>query len=165
MTHDASMAVGGCLEIGMLRQELRDLRLDGLDQQRARSVAQNLGELVIERPGLNQLDNAIVGQGISLLQWTVEASNTPTICRLHRQFTPSWAIALANDDNALALPFWFLIKLLALAWMGPHEQHPAMAEPHVRPLWLNSCSPNQETELLFKDIEVTVAVQQLKRIY
>src|SRR5208337_4071759 len=54
----------------------------------ARSVAQNLGELVIERPWLNQLDNAIVGQGISLLQWRVEASNTPTMCRLHR-FTPS----------------------------------------------------------------------------
>src|SRR5271157_380986 len=87
MTHNAPMAVGG-LEIGMLRQELRDLRLDGLGQQRARSVAQNLGELVIERPWLNQLDNAIVGQGISLLQWRVEASNTPTMCRLHR-FTPS----------------------------------------------------------------------------
>ena len=83
MTHDALMAVGG-LEIGMLRQELRDLRLDGLGQQRARAVAQNLRELVIERPWLNQLDNAIVGQGISLLQWRVEASNTPTICRLHR---------------------------------------------------------------------------------
>ena len=51
----------------MLRQELRDLRLDGLGQQHARSVAQNVGELVIERPWLNQLDNAIVGQGISLL--------------------------------------------------------------------------------------------------
>ena len=87
MTHDAPMAVGGP-EIGVLRQELRDLCLDGLGQQRARSVAQNLGELVIERLWLNQLDNAIVGQGISLLQWRVEASNTPTICRLH-QFTPS----------------------------------------------------------------------------
>ena len=32
MTHDALMAVGG-LEIGMLRQELRDLRLDGLGQR------------------------------------------------------------------------------------------------------------------------------------
>jgi hypothetical protein len=40
----------GGLEIGMLRQELRNLRLGGLGQQRARSVAQNLGELVIERP-------------------------------------------------------------------------------------------------------------------
>ena len=60
MTHDALMAVGG-LEIGMLRQELRDLRLDGLGQQRARTVAQNLRELVIERPWPNQLDNAIVG--------------------------------------------------------------------------------------------------------
>jgi ATP/maltotriose-dependent transcriptional regulator MalT len=75
---------------GVLRSACfaRNLRLDGLGRQRARSVAQNLGELVIERPWLNQLDNAIVGQGISLLQWRVEASNTPTICRLYR-FTPS----------------------------------------------------------------------------
>ena len=98
MTHDALMAVGG-LEIGMLRQELRDLRLDGLGQQRARTVAQNLGELVIERPWLNQLDNAIVGQGISLLQWRVEASNAPTICRLH-QFTPSPTLGLSSNEGS-----------------------------------------------------------------
>ena len=68
VTHDAPMAVLG-LEIGMRAEEVGDLGLDGLSQQGTRPVAQHLGELVVERPWLNQLDDGIVGHGVSLLRW------------------------------------------------------------------------------------------------
>jgi hypothetical protein len=41
-----------------------------LGQQGARSAAQHLDQLVVERSWLNKLDDVIVGQGISLLRWS-----------------------------------------------------------------------------------------------
>ena len=68
VAHDTAATVGG-LEISMFAKKFGDLGLHGLGQQGARSVAQHLGELVVERSWLNQLDDVIVGHGISLLRW------------------------------------------------------------------------------------------------
>ena len=65
---DALVAVLG-LQIGMLAEKVRDLGLDRLGEQGARPIAQDFGELVVERSWLNQLDDVIVGHGISLLWW------------------------------------------------------------------------------------------------
>ena len=56
-------------QIGMLVEKVRDLGLDCLGEQRTGSVAQDFGELIVEESWLNQLDNVIVGHGISLLRW------------------------------------------------------------------------------------------------
>ena len=53
----------------MLAQKIGDLRLDSLCQQGTGSGAQDLGELVVEGAWLNQLDDVIVGHGISRLRW------------------------------------------------------------------------------------------------
>ncbi len=66
MPHDAPVAVLG-LEVGMRAEKIGDLGLDCLSEQGACPIAQNIGELVVERPWLNQFDDGIVGHGISLL--------------------------------------------------------------------------------------------------
>src|SRR5215211_6945074 len=66
----------------MLGEKFGHLGLDRLGQQGARSVAQNLGERVGERPWLKQLDDVSIGHGVSLLCWRSGGSNTPTIRRL-----------------------------------------------------------------------------------
>jgi hypothetical protein len=81
VAHDAPMAVLD-LQIGMFGQKLGDLGFDRLGQQGARTIAQDLGQLVSEDPWLNQLKDVIVGHGVSLLQWRSGGSNTPTIRRL-----------------------------------------------------------------------------------
>src|SRR6185503_20320818 len=68
MADDALVAVRG-LQVGMLAEKVRDLGLDCLGQQRARSMTQDFGELVVDDSWLNQLDNVIFGHGISLLWW------------------------------------------------------------------------------------------------
>jgi hypothetical protein len=68
VAHDTAATVAG-LQISMLAEKIGDLRLHGLGQQGARPGAQHLGELVVERSWLNQLDDVIVGHGISLLRW------------------------------------------------------------------------------------------------
>lgn len=68
MAHDALAAILG-LEISMLGEKIRDLGLDRLRQQRASSLPQDFGELVVKGSWLNQLEHVIVGHGISLLQW------------------------------------------------------------------------------------------------
>ena len=70
------------LQIGMFGQKLGDLGFDRLGQQGARTIAQDLGQLVSEDPWLNQLKDVIVGNGVSLLQWRSGGSHTPTIRRL-----------------------------------------------------------------------------------
>ena len=65
---DALVAVLG-LQIGMLAEKVRDLGLDRLGEQGTRPVAQDFGELIVEVSWLNQLDDVIVGHGISLLRW------------------------------------------------------------------------------------------------
>ena len=53
----------------MLVEKVRDLGLDRLGEQGTGSVAQDFGELIVEESWLNQLDDVIVGHGISLLRW------------------------------------------------------------------------------------------------
>src|SRR3954447_13155534 len=66
----------------MLGEKFSHLGLDRLRQQRARPVAQNLGERVGKRPWLKQLDHGSIGHGVSLLCWRSGGSDTPTIRRL-----------------------------------------------------------------------------------
>ena len=64
---DALVAVRG-LQIGMLVEKVRDLGLDGPGEQGTGPVAQDFGELIVEDAWLNQLDDVILGHGISLLR-------------------------------------------------------------------------------------------------
>src|SRR5258708_1282597 len=68
VAHDALVAVRG-LQIGMLAEKVRDLGLDRLGQQSTRPIAQDFGELIVDVSWLNQLDDVILGHGISLLRW------------------------------------------------------------------------------------------------
>ena len=65
---DALVAVPG-LQIGMLVEKVRDLGLDRPGEQGTGPVAQDFGELIVEDSWLNQLDDVILGHGISLLRW------------------------------------------------------------------------------------------------
>src|SRR3954465_355526 len=71
------------LSVSVAAKEGCDLRLDGLRQQRPRTLAQNFGERVGELCWLDQLDDIILGHGVSLLRWRSGGSNTPTIRRLN----------------------------------------------------------------------------------
>src|SRR5256886_8120363 len=65
---DALLAVLG-LQIGMLAEKVRDLGLDRLGEKGTCPVAQDFCELIVEDSWLNQMDDVIVGHGISLLRW------------------------------------------------------------------------------------------------
>src|SRR5229473_3299906 len=65
---DALVAVPG-LQIGMLVEKVSDLGLDRLGEKGTGPVAQDFCELIVEDSWLNQLDDVIVGHGISLLWW------------------------------------------------------------------------------------------------
>src|SRR3954452_23355161 len=80
----------------MLGEKFSHLGLDRLRQQRARPVAQNLGERVGKRPWLKQLDHGSIGHGVSLLCWRSGGSNTPTIRRL-LPVSPSPTSAHSSD--------------------------------------------------------------------
>ncbi len=66
--HDALAAIFS-LQIAMLGEEVRHLRLNSMNEQRSRPVAQNLGERIVDGPWLNQLDDGIGLHGVSLLHW------------------------------------------------------------------------------------------------
>jgi hypothetical protein len=68
VAYDPLVAVCG-LQLRMLAEKVRDLRLDRLGQQSTRPVAQDFGELIVDACWLNQLDDVIFGHGISLLWW------------------------------------------------------------------------------------------------
>jgi hypothetical protein len=53
----------------MLVEKVRDLGLDRPGEQGTGPVAQDFGELIVEDSWLNQLDDVILGHGISLLRW------------------------------------------------------------------------------------------------
>src|ERR1035441_1243148 len=53
----------------MAAEEARNLGLHGLRQQRSRAVAQHIGQQIGKRPWLGQLDEIILGHGVSLLRW------------------------------------------------------------------------------------------------
>ena len=58
VAHNALVTIFG-LQIAMLGKKVRHLCLNGMDEQRSRPVAQNLGERVADGPWLNQLDDVI----------------------------------------------------------------------------------------------------------
>ena len=66
--HDPLTAVRR-LEPGVASDESGNLDLDRLGQKSAGPVAQNFGEVILENPWLDQLEDIIVGHGISLLRW------------------------------------------------------------------------------------------------
>ncbi|MGY3146186.1 hypothetical protein ACVWYQ_003185 [Bradyrhizobium sp. USDA 3397] len=81
MAHDALVAVRG-LQIGMLAEKVCDFRLDRLGEKGTRPVAQDFCELIVEDSWLNQLDDATLDTAYRSFGGEVEASSTPTICRL-----------------------------------------------------------------------------------
>jgi hypothetical protein len=83
------------LEIGMLAEKIRDLGLNRLGQQGTCPVAQNFGELVLDCSWLNQSDELSLGTAYRSFGGEVEASSTPTKCRLpDSRRNPLPAIAL-----------------------------------------------------------------------
>ena len=87
MPDDTSTAVVS-LEVGVAHEEGSHLGLDGLGEQSSRPIAENFCERVHERPWLDELDDAIVGHGVSSFGGEVAGLCTATIRRLH-PFTPS----------------------------------------------------------------------------
>src|SRR6266550_1349579 len=68
MAHHPAVAIIGQL-VGITAKEPRNLGLHSLRQQRPRAVPQNLRQWVGKRSWLRQLDDIILGHGVSLLQW------------------------------------------------------------------------------------------------
>jgi len=69
VAHDPLPAAIARLEVCILSEKIRNLRLDRLRQQRTRALPENFGELVVKGSWLNQLEHVIVRHGISLLRW------------------------------------------------------------------------------------------------
>ena len=59
VTDNATVTLAG-LQIRISAEEIGDLGFHGLRKQRTRSVAQNIGELIVECSWLNQLGDGIV---------------------------------------------------------------------------------------------------------
>src|SRR5271163_2640756 len=87
MAHQPSVAIIGQL-VSMAAEEVRNLGLHGMRQQRSRAVAQYLGQWVGKHPWLGQLDDIILGHGVSLLQWRSGGVEHPHDT-LPYPFTPS----------------------------------------------------------------------------
>src|ERR1700730_16238886 len=68
VAHQPAVAIIGQL-VGMAAEETRNLGLHGMRQQRSRAVAQNFSQWIRKRSWLSQLDDIILGHGVSLLQW------------------------------------------------------------------------------------------------
>ena len=92
VTNHAAAAVVG-LEIGMLGEEFGHLGLDGLGEQAARAVAQHFGERIGKRSWLNQLDDVIVGHGVSSFGGEVAGLN-------HRHDTPPSSLHAVTNFRA-----------------------------------------------------------------
>src|SRR4051794_10727126 len=108
MADDALVAVRG-LQVGMLAEKVRDLGLDCLGQQRARSMTQDFGELVVDDSWLNQLDDVIFGHGISLLWWRSGGVKHPHDMPPSR-FPPSPTFSDSSQISAELLKALFPIK-------------------------------------------------------
>jgi hypothetical protein len=81
VAHQPSAAIFGVLA-GVAVEEPGDLRFDGLGEQSAGAAAKHLGQRIGKRAWLGQLENAIVGHGVSLLRWRSGGSNTPRYAAL-----------------------------------------------------------------------------------
>src|SRR6266700_3073573 len=68
MAHQPLAAVSGEL-VGVAAEQGRDFGFNGLCQQRAGTVAQNLGQRIGKTSWMGELENVSVGHGVSLLQW------------------------------------------------------------------------------------------------
>jgi len=93
VAHEALKSVRG-FERGVLGEEIGNLGLDGLRQQGAGALAQDIGQRIGKAVWLGQLEVVMIRQGVSHLWWRSGGSNTPTI----RRFIPSGRLQL------LALP-------------------------------------------------------------
>src|SRR5450759_886832 len=68
MAHQPRPAIIGQL-VGMAAEEASNLGLHCLRQQHSRAVAQHIGQQIGKHPWLGQLDEIILGHGVSLLRW------------------------------------------------------------------------------------------------
>jgi hypothetical protein len=71
MAHQPLAAISGEL-VGVAAEQGRDFGFNGLRQQRARAVAQNLGQRIGKTSWMESRktpENVSVGHGVSLLQW------------------------------------------------------------------------------------------------
>ena len=92
VTHQAAAAVV-CLEIGVLGEESGHFGFDGFGEQAARPIAENFGERIAKRSWLNQLDNVIVGHGVSSFGGEVAGLN-------HRHDTPPSSLHAVTNFRA-----------------------------------------------------------------
>src|SRR4029079_5463654 len=89
VAHEALKPVRG-FERGVLSEEIGNLGLNGLRQQGAGALAQDIGQRIGKAVWLGELEDVMVRQGVSLLWWRSGGSNTPTI----RRFIPSGRLQL-----------------------------------------------------------------------
>ena len=68
MAHQPLAAIIGEL-VGVAAEQGRDFGFNGLCQQRAGTVAQNLGQRIGKTSWMGEPENVSVGHGVSLLQW------------------------------------------------------------------------------------------------
>src|SRR5271163_3943037 len=120
MAHQPSVAIIGQL-VSMAAEEVRNLGLHGMRQQRSRAVAQYLGQWVGKHPWLGQLDDIILGHGVSLLQWRSGGVEHPHDTSPY-PFTPSPTsahnssaslVACAPQEIANCRPNWLVCRV---AW-------------------------------------------------
>jgi len=76
MAHQPSAAIFGA-RLGVAFEEGGHLRFDGLAQKRTGAAAQHLGQRIGKRTWLGQLENTIIGHGVSLLPWRCGGSKHP----------------------------------------------------------------------------------------
>ena len=102
MAHDPLVAVCG-LKSACLPRKSTTLASIAWAKQSTRPSTQDFGELILDVCWLNQLDDVIFGHCISLL---VEASSTPTICRLSDSrrhhlsaIAPRWSPAMTEPNR------------------------------------------------------------------
>ena len=70
------------LQISISVEEIHNLGLDRMRKQCTRSIAQDIGELIGECPWLNSFVTVSFDTAYRSFSGEVEASSTPTICRL-----------------------------------------------------------------------------------
>src|SRR5262249_59704626 len=85
--HHTSPPIGGAL-VAMALEQSRDFGLDGLRQQRAGAVAQNLRQRIGKTSWLAKWENVSLGHGVSLLRWRSGGVKHPHDTPPH-PFTPS----------------------------------------------------------------------------
>src|SRR5271163_4083146 len=101
MAHQPSVAIIGQL-VSMAAEEVRNLGLHGMRQQRSRAVAQYLGQWVGKHPWLGQLDDIILGHGVSLLQWRSGGVE-------HPHDTPPYPFTPSPTSAHNSSPIWIIV--------------------------------------------------------